>query len=120
MFQMLFYIFAMVFDFWPVLLLAPIRNRRNGIRNMVYVWGFWAIIRIILFFNPEPISKSLFIPEPLSTVLFFVTGFILISTWIGVTYWKRSRIRRKAFGISSEGLLDLSPSDCEEMVAELY
>ena len=41
MFQMLFYIFAMVFDFWPVLLLAPIRNRRNGIRNMVYVWGFW-------------------------------------------------------------------------------
>lgn len=87
---------------------------------MVYVWGFWAIIRIILFFNPEPISKSLFIPEPLSTVLFFVTGFILISTWIGVTYWKRSRTRRKAFGISSEGLLDLSPSDFEEMVAELY
>ena len=81
---------------------------------------FWAIIRIILFFNPEPISKSLFIPEPFSTVLFFVTGFILISTWIGITYWKRSRTRRKAFGITSEGLLDLSPSDFEEMVAELY
>jgi HJR/Mrr/RecB family endonuclease len=81
---------------------------------------FWAIIRIILFFNPEPISKSLFIPEPFSTVLFFVTGFILISIWIGITYWKRSRTRRKAFGITSEGLLDLSPSDFEEMVAELY
>ena len=120
MFQMLFYIFDIVFDFWPVLLLAPLQNRRNGIRTMVYVWGFWAIIRIILFFNPEPISKSLFFPEPLRTVLFFVTGIFLISIWIGVSYWKRSRTRRKAFDISSEGLLDLTPSDFEEMVAELY
>jgi hypothetical protein len=120
MFQMLFPIFDMVFDFWPVLLLAPLQNRRSGIRNMVYVWGFWAIIRIILFFNPGPISKSLLIPEPLSTILFFVTGLILITIWIGVTYWKRSRTRSKAFGISTEGLLNLTPSDFEEMVAELY
>jgi hypothetical protein len=120
MFQMLFPIFDMVFDFWPVLLLAPLQNRRSGIRNMVYVWGFWAIIRIFLLFNPEPISKSLLIPEPINTILFFVTGFILISIWIGVTYWRRNRTRSKAFGISSEGLLNLTPSDFEEMVAELY
>ena len=118
--QVLFYIFDIVFDFWPVLLLAPLQNRRSGIRNMVYVWGFWAIIRIILFFNLEPISKSWLIPEPLSTILFFVTGFILIAIWIGVTYWRRSRTRSKAFGISSEGLLNLPPGDFEEMVAELY
>jgi hypothetical protein len=110
----------MVFDFWPILLLAPLQNRRSGIRNMVYFWGFWAIIRLILFFNPEPISKSLLIPEPLSTILFFVTGLILIVIWIGITYWRRSRTRSKAFGLSSEGLLALSPSDFEEMVAELY
>jgi HJR/Mrr/RecB family endonuclease len=87
---------------------------------MVYVWGFWAIIRIILFFNPESISKSLLIPEPLNTILFFAIGFILIVIWIGITYWRRSRTRNKAFGLSSEGLLNLHPADFEEMVAELY
>ena len=59
---------------------------------MVYFWVFWAIIRILLFFNPEPISKPLtLIPEPLSTMLFFGIGFILIVIWIGITYWRRSR-----------------------------
>jgi hypothetical protein len=118
--QTLFSIFDFVFAFWPILILAPLQNRRSGIRNMVYVWGFWAIIRIILFFNPDPISKSLLIPEPLNTILFFATGFILIAIWIGITYWRRSRTRSKDFGISSEGLLNLPPSDFEEMVAELY
>jgi len=87
---------------------------------MVYVWGFWAIIRIILFFNPEPLSKSLLIPEPLNTILFFATGFILILILAGVTYWKRNRTRNKAFGLSNEGLLNLPPAEFEEMVAELY
>ena len=60
------------------------------------------------------------IPEPLSTILFFVTGFILIAIWVGLAYWRRSRTRNKAFDMSSEGLLNLSPGDFEEMVAELY
>ncbi len=119
-FQLLFPIFELLFDFWPALILAPLQNPRSGLKNMVYVWGMWAIIRIILFFNLQPVSKSLLIPEPLSTILFFVAGFILIAIWIGVTYWRRSRIRSNAFGISSEGLLNLSPGDFEEMVAELY
>jgi len=87
---------------------------------MVYVWGFWAVIRIVLFFNPEPITKTLFIPEPLNTILFFSTGFVLIAIWIGKSYWKRSRMRIKAFGMTTETLLNLPPSDFEEMVAELY
>ncbi len=87
---------------------------------MVYVWGFWAVIRILLFFNPEPASKSFLIPEPLSTILFFVTGIVLIAIWIGVTYWKRARTRVKAFGLTPESLLELPPADFEEMVAELY
>ncbi|MCG2741779.1 MAG: restriction endonuclease [Syntrophaceae bacterium] len=120
MLQMLFFIFDIVFGFWPVLLLAPLQNRKSGIRNMVYVWGFWAVIRIILFFNPEPISTSWLLPEPLSTILFFITGFFLIALWIGLKYWRRSRIRSKAFGMSSENLLNLPPAEFEEMVAELY
>jgi len=118
--QILYKVFGFVFDFWPVLLLAPLQNRRHWIRSTVSVWGFWAVIRIILFFNPAPISKSLLIPEPLSTILFFVTGLILITIWIGVIYRKRIRTRSKAFGMTSEGLLNLSPRDFEEMVVELY
>ncbi len=119
-FQILFLVFGFVFNFWPFLILAPLQNLKSGIRNMVYVWGLWAVIRIILFFNPEPISKSLLIPEPLSTILFFVTGFILIVIWIGVTYWRRNRTRKQASSLSSEGLLNLPPGNFEEMVAELY
>jgi hypothetical protein len=118
--QILFSIFALVFDFWWAFLLLSLLNRRRGIRNTIYVWGLWAIIRLILFFNPEPIARSLLIPEPLNTILFFVIGFILITILIGATYWRRIQTRSKAFSISSEGLLNLSPGDFEEMVAELY
>ena len=118
--QMLFTIFGFVFAIWPLLVLAPLQNRRSGVRNMVYAWGFWAVIRIILFFDPEPISKSLLIPEPLNTILFFVTGFILIFFWVGIFYWKRRRTRNKAFGLSLERLLNLPAGEFEDMVAELY
>jgi hypothetical protein len=91
--QILFTVFENVFGFWPLLLLAPLQNRRSGIRNMVYVWGVWAIIRILLFFNPQPLSKPItIIQEPLNTLLFFGTGFILIAIWIGLSFWRRSRI----------------------------
>jgi hypothetical protein len=119
--QILFTVFENVFGFWPVLLFSPLLNRKNRIRGMVYVWGFWAVIRIFLFFNPEPMTKTLtLIPEPASTISFFILGFILIGIWVGMTYWRRSRTRSKAFGLSTEGLLNLRPVDFEEMVAELY
>ncbi|MCZ7550051.1 MAG: hypothetical protein M5U11_13025 [Anaerolineales bacterium] len=74
--NMLFYVFDIVFDFWFVLIFTPLQNRKNWLRNIVYGWAAWAVIRIILFFAPEPLP-SLAIPEPLSTILFFVTGFVL-------------------------------------------
>src|SRR6266545_1055742 len=110
----------MVFDFWPALLLAPLQNRKSGIRNMVYVWAFWAVIRIILFFNPEPITTSFLIAEPLNTILFFVTGFVLIAVWVVWNYFKSSQMRKKALGMSAKDLLDLPPGEFEEMTAELY
>ena len=118
--QFLFPVFDLVFDFWPVLLLAPLQNRKSGIRNMVVVWGFWAIIRIILFFNPEPITASFLIPEPLSTILFFITGFVLITIWIIWNFFKSRNLRKKAFGLSVKDLLDLPPGEFEQMTAELY
>jgi len=117
--QILFPVFDIVFDFWFVLILAPLQNRKSGIRNMVYVWAFWAIIRIILFFNPEPIS-SFMIPEPLNTILFFVTGFVLIAVWFIWNYFKSGQLRKKALGMSAKDLLDLPPGEFEEMTAELY
>jgi len=85
----LFSVFDVVFDFWPFLLIAPFLNRKSRLRNMIYVWGLWAIIRIFLFFNPQPTPKSLLIPEPLSTILFFATGLIIISIMFSVSFWKR-------------------------------
>jgi hypothetical protein len=117
--QLLFTMFGFLFVFWPILFLAPLQNQRSGIRNMVYVWGLWAVIRILLFFDPAPM-KSFFIPEPLNTILFFVTGLILVGLWIGITFWRRHQIRTRAFGLTNETLLDLRPGDFEEMVAELY
>ena len=118
--QILFPVFDMVFDFWFVLILAPLQNRKSGIRNMVYVWAFWAVIRVILFFNPEPIKTSFMIPEPLNTVLFFITGFVLIAIWFLWNYFKSGKLRKKALGMSAKDLLDLPPGEFEEMTAELY
>ncbi len=119
--QVLFTIFDFVFDFWPLLLLAPIQSRKYALRNMVFVWSFWVVIRLILFFNPEPIFKSLLIPEPLSTILFFITGFLIIALWVGQIYWRRSHLRTKASRINSAAdLADLSPVEFENLVVELY
>jgi hypothetical protein len=117
--EMLFLFCGFAFPFWPVSLIAFVLNRKSRIKGVVYLWGFWAIIRIILCFDPKPIPKLL-IPEPLNTILFFATGFILIVIWIVITYWKRNRMRSKAFRMSPEGLLDLPPGEFEEMVAELF
>lgn len=80
-FELLFTVFDLLFDFWPVILLAPLQNRKNGIRSLVYAWAFWAVIRVALFFNPNPIKASFLLPEPLSTYLFFATGSVLVVLW---------------------------------------
>ena len=118
--QILFPVFDMVFDFWFVLILAPLQNRKNGFKSMIYVWAFWAVIRIILFFNPEPLKTSFFIPEPLNTILFFVTGVVLIVIWFLWNYFKSGQLRKKALGLTAKDLLDLPPGEFEEMTAELY
>jgi len=117
--QMLFYVFDIVFDFWFVLILAPLQNRKSGLKNMVYVWAAWAVVRIILFFNPEP-TPSFMIHEPLNTILFFATGFVLIAVWLLWNYFKSGQLRKKALGMSAKDLLDLPPGEFEEMTAELY
>lgn len=119
--QILFTTFDLVFDFWPLLLLAPIQSRKYALRNMAFVWLFWAVIRLILFLSPEPISTSLLIPDPLSTTLFFIAGFLVITLWVGQTYWRRNHLRSRVSKISSAAdLAGLSPVEFENLVVELY
>ncbi len=117
--DMLFPIFDIMFDFWFVLILAPLQSRKNGLRNMIYMWAFWAVIRIVLFFSPEPLA-SWMIPEPLSTILFFIVGIVLIAAWFAWKYFKSGNLRKKALGLSAKDLLELPPGEFEEMAAEFY
>lgn len=118
--QMLFSVFDLLFDFWPVLVLAPLQNRKNGLRSLLYGWIFWAIIRIALFFNPEPITGSMVLPEPLSTTLFFFSGFLLIMIIFLKGIAKSGLLRRKAYNFSVKELDDLPAGEFEEMTAELF
>lgn len=118
--QILFYVFDILFDFWPVLVLAPLQNRKNSIRSLLYGWIFWAIIRIALLFNPEPSSGSMLIREPLSTTLFFITGLVLATLTILKGVVKSGSLRRKANSFSVKDLDDLPPGEFEEMTAELF
>lgn len=117
--EILFSLCGFVFPFWPIMLSALFMNRKSRIKGVVFLWGLLAIIRIVLFFNPNPIPQF-FIPEPWNTILFFSTGFILTVIWIATIYLKRNRTRSKAFRMTPESLLDLPPDEFEEMVAELY
>ena len=81
---------------------------------------FGQSFEVFLDFNPNPSSKSLLIQEPLSTILFFTVGFILVSIWLSKSYLGRIHLRTKLFGLSTEDLIELSPGEFEEMVAELY
>jgi restriction system protein len=49
-----------------------------------------------------------------------LTGLILVSILVIKTFWGRIHLRSKLFGLSSNDLVDLTPNEFEEMVAELY
>jgi restriction system protein len=85
----------------------------------LYIWGFLALCRIaaaILL----PSVKSFLIPEPWNTVLFFAIGAVLIGV-NGRNWWQRRGLAYKGRAISRPSdLLELSPAEFEEMVAEVY
>jgi restriction endonuclease Mrr len=60
------------------------------------------------------------IREPLSTTLFFITGFVLATLNILKGVVKSGSLRRKANSFSVKDLDDLPPGEFEEMTAELF
>jgi len=81
-------IFSLIFGFWPIMVLAPLNWRRNILAGMLYIWGFFAILRILFFFFSISPSK-LVIDEPLNTFIFFISGGILL-----VIYVVRDRVNK--------------------------
>lgn len=120
--DVLFPICDIVFDFWPLILLSSVvRSRKGFLRVAVAIWAFLAVMRVFLLFNPNPLGKSLLIGEPLSTYLFVATGAALLIMLAGRTLWQHRRFHEKAGGIRIvEDLQQISASEFEEMVAELY
>ncbi|MBI9043505.1 MAG: restriction endonuclease [Anaerolineaceae bacterium] len=118
--QILFPAFDILFDFWLFLIIAPLKYRRSGVRNMLYAWVLLAIIRVILIFNPNSTILSWMIPEPWNTNLFVVTGIILVLILFLWKSNKTKKLRKKMFGLSARDLLEVNPGEFEEMTAELF
>jgi predicted RNA-binding Zn-ribbon protein involved in translation (DUF1610 family) len=74
-------LFSLIFGFWPIMVLAPLNWRRNILSGMLYIWGFFAILRILFYlFSISP--SKLVIDEPLNTIIFFISGGILLLVFI--------------------------------------
>ena len=115
--------FSFVFPCWPFLLLTPlsIRRRRNIPRNMLFGWGFLAAIRGFLIVFPPPQIPFIIIPEPLSTILFLITGAVLIVILCSRSIWTRTKLRRKVEQANTiNDLLELSPREFENLIVEVY
>ena len=110
----------LVFDVWPLMFVGALQGRRNRLRVLMAAWGIWAAFRLLLIFNPDPIGSFL-IPEPLNTVLFFVTGAVLLVVQLGIYLWKNKSFKRKTEGIQNVAdLLELSPREFEDWIVGIY
>jgi HJR/Mrr/RecB family endonuclease len=75
----------------------------------------WILARFV------PPIKSMLIPEPLNSILFFLAGIVLF----GWSYFQKVREKRFLHKTAdsaqkAQDLLDISPAQFEKMVVELY
>ncbi len=121
--QILFPVISLVFSVWFFAVLAPIANKKrskNILRDIFAGWVFLAILRIIAIFDPQPIA-SMFIPEPINTILFVCAGIILLISLILRQRSQNREFQKKANSLQQiEDFLQLSPREFEDMIVELY
>jgi restriction system protein len=111
---------SIIFAFWPIILLAPLNWRRNAIEGMFYLWIVFAILRILFLLFSIPVSV-LIVSEPLNTILFFITGVILLLILKGRKLLYRGSIQKKVENSrTKDDLRKLSPKEFEDMVVEYY
>jgi len=119
-FQTIFWGMGFFFSLWPLVILSPLQRRRHILFNMTLAWGIMAIVWIASLFSPTP-RISFLIPEPLNTILFFVSGLALLAVRFGMKYWRQRNLQAKADKATEpDDLLELSPTEFENMVVELY
>jgi len=115
------YVFGWLFTFWPVVVLAPLGWRRgNVLAGMIVLW----VVMFLGLLAGRSISLKpivLLIPEPLNTFLFFLAGAVLF-LWPGISKLReRQYLYRTADRARKpQELLDISPTQFEKMVVELY
>jgi restriction system protein len=130
---------TLTYTMWPLIFFAAILNLLQGIfersvlgkrkrkpsipplKALQILWGMSFLAWLIVFiFTGQPPKSQWFIAEPLNTFAFLALGPILFALDYGLRMWQSQRRRSRATGMSVEDLLELPPSEFEEMVAELY
>lgn len=120
MFQTIAFVFSFVFAFWPFIVLVPIQRRKHILYYMTLAWGFTVLLWAASFFSPVP-NRFTLIPEPWNTVLFWLTGVVLIGIQLALRFFRRRNLQIKADkATSAEDLRQLSPSDFENLTVELF
>ncbi len=121
MFQVLGYVLGIIYSIWPLVILTPFGWRRGNILGgMIALWVFmlfgWMFAHSASF---KPVIVIL--PEPLNEILFFLTGVILFGWPVIRKIRERQYLHRTADEASDpQDLLNISPSQFEKMVLELY
>jgi hypothetical protein len=115
-----------MFNVWWLLVFGPIGaktrrgRKRNILAEILALWVFMAVIRCILILNPNPF-RNFALPEPINTIVFVATGVGLFALY----FLRRQRQRRQFIHTTGEvntveDLLNLTPTEFEDMVVELY
>src|SRR5688572_312727 len=76
-----------MFNFWWLVVFGPIGaktrrgRKRNTLAEILALWIFMAVIRVLLVFNPNPFRPFL-LPEPINTIVFVLTGVGLFALYL--------------------------------------
>lgn len=122
--EILGYVFGFLWPFWPLLFLRVVadilgrKSRRPASHDLLVTWGFLALCRIAAAIM-LPSVQSFLIPEPLNSVLFFGTGAVLLGL-NGKRWWQQRGAVYSRYVSRPSDLLELSPAEFEEMVADVY
>jgi HJR/Mrr/RecB family endonuclease len=120
-FEMLPFFASLLFSFWPLIVFGTLRRaRRNIVPVMLLAWTMMVVPWLIVLVTAAPIVFPL-IPEPFNSVLFLAVGVLLMVFQFGGKYWRRRQIWARADAAKGVAdLLNLSPTEFEELVLELY
>jgi restriction system protein len=118
------FLFIFAFAAWPLVLLGTVPRRKRGktLAPMLAAWTFLAAGRASLpLFNPELKPISFLFSEPLNTVLFLLTGGVLLALFLGRRVGQIRKFQSMTGAVKKvDDLFNLSPTEFEMMVVELY